>query len=135
MPETLTLWPALALKEIRQLRASGRGGMSHACELETFVYLYLDPGRVQMDKGARRWINPRRSFIWNDLTDPGPIRMMDYWTRFSKSGVNGDPTLATAEKGRVIFESVVRNFVRLGREFKNRPDGERVDYHRTEWRG
>jgi creatinine amidohydrolase/Fe(II)-dependent formamide hydrolase-like protein len=49
--------------------------------------------------------------------------------------VNRDPTLATAEKGRVIFESVVRNFVRLAREFKNRPDGERVDYHRTEWRG
>ena len=34
-----------------------------------------------------------------------------------------------------IMESVVRNFVRLVREFKNRPDGERVDYHRTEWRG
>jgi len=77
----------------------------------------------------------RSEFIWNDLTDPGPIRMMDYWTRFSKSGVNGDPTLAAAEKGRVIFESVVRNFVRLAREFKNRLDGERVDYHRTEWRG
>ena len=61
--------------------------------------------------------------------------MMDYWTKFSKSGVNGDPTLATAEEGRVIFETVVRNFVRLAREFKNRLDGERVDYHRTEWRG
>jgi creatinine amidohydrolase/Fe(II)-dependent formamide hydrolase-like protein len=60
---------------------------------------------------------------------------MDYWTRFSKSGVNGDPTLATAEKGRIIFEVVVRNLVRLAREFKNRPTGERVDYHQTEWQG
>jgi creatinine amidohydrolase len=129
------LWPSLALKEIRQLRESGRGGMSHACELETSVYLYLDAGRVQMDKARKEMDQPASEFIWSDLTDPGPIRMMDYWTKFSKSGVNGDPTLATAEKGRVIFESVVRNFVRLVREFKNRPDGERVDYHRTEWRG
>ena len=127
------LWPSLALKEIRQLRESGRGGMSHACELETSVYLYLDAGRVQMDKARKEMDQPASEFIWSDLTDPGPIRMMDYWTRFSKSGVNGDPTLATAEKGRVIFESVVRNFVRLAREFKNRPDGERVDYHRTNW--
>jgi hypothetical protein len=33
---------------------------------------------------------------------------MDSWTCFSKSGVNGDPTLAAAEKGRIIFEAVVR---------------------------
>ena len=45
--------------------------------------------------------------------------MMDHWTRFSKSGVGGDPTLATAEKGKVIFEAVVNNFVKLVREFKS----------------
>ena len=67
--------------------------------------------------------------IWQDLTDPGPIRMMDYWTCFSKSGINGDPTLATAEKGKIIFESVVTNFVKFAREFKNRPRGERTDNH------
>ena len=54
---------------------------------------------------------------------------------FSKSGVNGDPTLATREKGRIIFDAVVHSFVRMAREFKNRPRGERVDYHRIEWQG
>jgi hypothetical protein len=29
----------------------------------------------------------------------------------------------------------VHNFVRMAREFKNRPRGERVDYHRIEWQG
>src|SRR5580704_4455476 len=129
------LWPSLALKEIRQVRESARGGMSHACELETSVYLYLDAGRVQMDKARKETGQPASEFIWNDLTDPGPIRMMDYWTRFSKSGINGDPTLGTPEKGKVIFETVVDNFVKLAREFKNRPMGERVDYHKTEWAG
>ncbi|MEZ5351828.1 MAG: creatininase family protein [Bryobacteraceae bacterium] len=125
------LWPSLALKEIRALRESGRGGMSHACELETSVYLYLDAERVRMDKARKENGMPESEFIWSDLTDPGPIRMMDHWTRFSKSGVNGDPTLATAAKGAMIFELVVENFVRFAREFKNRPRGERTDYHES----
>lgn len=123
------LWPSLALTEIRKVRESGRGGMSHACELETSVYLHLDARRVQMDKARKEQGVPQSEFIWQDLTDPGPIKMMDYWTRFSKSGINGDPTLATAEKGKIIFEAVVNNFVRFAQEFKNRPRGERTDHH------
>ena len=46
---------------------------------------------------------------------------MDHWTRFSKTGVHGDPTLATPEKGKVIYEAVVNAFVRLVKEFKDRP--------------
>ena len=103
--------------------------MSHACELETSVYLYLDGTRVQMDKAQKEQGVPQSDFIWQDLTDPGPIRMMDYWTCFSKSGINGDPTLATAEKGRIIFEAVVTNFVKFAREFKRRQRGERTDLH------
>lgn len=123
------LWPSLALGDIRQVRESGRGGMSHACELETSVYLYLDQERVQMSKAVREMDQPDSDYIWSDLLNPGPVRMMDIWTRFSKSGVNGDPTLATVEKGRVIFEAVVQNFVRFAREFKHRKRGERVDLH------
>jgi creatinine amidohydrolase len=59
------------------------------------------------------------------------VLLMDEWTRFSKSGVYGDPTLATAEKGKRVFEAVVEAFCRLVREFKRRPRGERTDYHTT----
>lgn len=129
------IWPSLAIREIRAVRESGRGGMSHACELETSVYLHLDGERVQMEKAAKELGVPKSEFIWSDLLDGSPVRMMDYWTRFSKSGVNGDPTLATAEKGRVIFDAVIEAFLRLVREFKNRPMGERTDYHKESWRG
>jgi creatinine amidohydrolase/Fe(II)-dependent formamide hydrolase-like protein len=66
-----------------------------------------------------------------DLMEGSPVLMMDEWTRFSKSGVYGDPTLAKAEKGKRVFEAVVEAFVRLVREFKNRPRGDRTDYHKT----
>ena len=127
------IWPSLALKEIRALRESGRGGISHACELETSLYLHLDAERVQMAKARREMEMVASDFMWLDLVDGPPIRLMDHWTRFSKSGTNGDPTLATAEKGRVIFEAVVANFVKLVREFKSRPRGERVDWHARTW--
>jgi len=128
------LWPSLAVAELKKIRESGRGGTSHACELETSVYLYLDARRVQMDKARKEYGMPASDFIWSDLLEPGPIRLMDWWTTFSKSGINGDPTLATAEKGKLIYEAVVANFVKFAREFKHRPRGERTDWHREQWK-
>jgi creatinine amidohydrolase len=125
------IWPSLALEEIRRVRQSGRGGMAHACELETSVYLHLDPERVQFEKARRDMEMPPSSFIWMDLIEGSPVLLMDEWTRFSKSGIYGDPTLATAEKGRLVFEAVVNSFVKLVREFRNRPRGERTDYHKN----
>jgi creatinine amidohydrolase/Fe(II)-dependent formamide hydrolase-like protein len=88
-----------------------------------------------MEKAVKEMGMPKSEFVWSDLMDGSPVRMMDYWTRFSKSGVNGDPTLATAEKGRVVFGAVIEAFLRLVREFKNRRMGERIDYHNQSWRG
>lgn len=42
---------------------------------------------------------PHSRFIWMDLMSASPVLMMDHWSRFSKSGVVGDPTLASIEKG------------------------------------
>lgn len=125
------IWPSLAASAIRSVRESDRGGMAHACELETSVYLHLDPDRVQMDKAHPEMGMPPSEFIWMDLMEGSPVLLMDEWTRFSKSGISGDPTLARAEKGKVVFEAVVEALVRLVREFKSRPRGERTDHHKA----
>ena len=123
------IWTSLAAAAIRGIRQSGRGGMAHACELETSLYLHLDPARVQWDKARPEFGMPESEFIWMDLMEGSPVMLMDEWTRFSKSGVSGDPTLATAEKGRTVFEATVEALVRLAREFKQRPRGSRTDQH------
>ncbi len=124
------IWPSLAPDVIHQLRESPvPGGMAHACELETSVYLHLDSARVQMDKAVKEMNLPTSKFIWLDLMKGSPVLYMDHWTRFSRSGVVGDPTLATAEKGKKIFEAVVAALVELVREFKSRSRGERADLH------
>ena len=124
------IWPSLATKVINELRESPiPGGMAHACELETSVYLHVDGPRVQMDKAVKEINVPASKFIWLDLMQGSPVMLMDHWTRFSRSGVVGDPTLATAEKGRKIFDAVVAALVELVREFKQRQRGERADLH------
>ena len=87
-----------------------------------------------MERAHKDMKMPESEFIWMDLMEGSPVLMMDEWTRFSKSGVSGDPTLATAEKGAIVFEAVVNAFLRLASEFKTRPRGERTDYHRYSWR-
>jgi creatinine amidohydrolase len=127
------IWPSLAPEAIAKVRQTERGGMAHACELETSVYLHLDSERVQLEKAKPDMDMPSSEFIWMDLMEGSRVLLMDEWTRFSKSGVYGDPTLANPDKGKMVFEAVVEAFLRLVREFKNRPRGERTDWHKTPW--
>jgi creatinine amidohydrolase len=124
------IWPVLAADVIQSLRESPfPGGMSHACELETSLYLHLDGERVQMDKAQRDMNQTPSKFIWLDLMRGSPVRHMDIWSSFSATGANGDPTLATREKGERIFNAVVDRFVELVREFRAREQRPPVDHH------
>jgi len=67
------IWPSLAKETIEQIRESEKpGGMAHACELETSVYLYLDPARVPMDKAKKEIGISPTPFIWMDLLMSSP---------------------------------------------------------------
>jgi creatinine amidohydrolase len=74
-------------------------GGTHADEIETSMMLYVDPASVDMRRAVKEF-NP----------SAGPLQL----TRrrgapgtFSESGVWGDPTIATREKGRVVVEALV----------------------------
>jgi hypothetical protein len=55
--------------------------------------------------------------------------MMDWWSSFSNTGVVGDPTLATRDKGKQMFDAVMARMVELVREFRDRPRAARQDMH------
>lgn len=113
------LWPSLITDMLRTTRQSVfPGGMSHACELETSVYLYLNESAVQLDK-ARKEIGFHKSrYSWHDLVSGPPVRMVEWWSRISQTGVIGDPTVATRDKGQKWFEATVSNLVEFIREFR-----------------
>ena len=103
MVSTLYLTTPESVALLERERDSAPGGMSHACELETSMYLALAPELVQMDRAVRE-IPDWNENVWNDWPGGGPLSYWPHWSGFSESGVMGDPTVATAEKGRVFLE-------------------------------
>jgi creatinine amidohydrolase len=78
-------------------------GGSHADEAETSMMLYIAPETVDMTKAVKDY----------DSQGKGPLtRQKGSEGTYSPSGVYGDATLATVEKGRVIVEARVKEIVK-----------------------
>jgi creatinine amidohydrolase len=113
-----------ALRAIDDVRESDRGGMAHACELETSIYLAIDPDAVDMDLAVDEASYPEGQHAWLDWTD-GSLKIMPWWSSFSRTGVQGRPTLATAEKGKALLDAAVAECVAYVREIREKPLAER----------
>lgn len=74
---------------------------THADEMETSVLLYMQPQFVDMTKAARDY-HPGAG----GLTRDSLVAMREGKT-FSRTGIYGDATLATREKGRRVVEALV----------------------------
>jgi creatinine amidohydrolase len=111
------------------MRRSAPGGIAHAGEYETAMMLYLRPELVQMDRAVREIGQLKLQYFNWDHPEPSILSWQDWWSRMSESGVCGDPTVATAEFGRAVFETTVDNFVRFVREFRTIPLRPRRDLH------
>jgi creatinine amidohydrolase len=106
------------------VRTSTRGGMAHACKLETSIYLAIDPDAVAMELAVDERSYPDGEHAWLDWSD-GPLTLMPWWSSFSRSGVQGDATLGTAEKGRALLEAAVDGCVAYVDELLDKPLPER----------
>jgi creatinine amidohydrolase len=113
-----------AARAIEEARDSERGGMAHACELETSIYLAIDPDAVDMDLAVDERSYPEGQHAWLDWSD-GSLKIMPWWSSFSRTGVQGQPTLATAEKGKLLLDAAVAECVSYVRELRERPFPER----------
>jgi creatinine amidohydrolase len=72
-------------------------GAAHADEVETSIMLFVDPAAVDMRKAVREY-----------GSGSGPMtRQKDAPGTFSASGVVGDPTVATKDKGHAYVEALV----------------------------
>jgi creatinine amidohydrolase len=109
-----------ALRAIDELRESDRGGMAHACELETSIYLAIEPDAVDMDRAVDESSYPEGQHAWLDWTD-GSLKIMPWWSSFSRTGVQGRPTLATAGKGKALLDAAVMECVAYVREILGKP--------------
>jgi len=99
-------WWRAAAKALLPLNESGPGGVGHACEFETSLMLHIAPQWVRRDAIAPNSI--RGTFDWaeEDLLRTSQVSLYRSMKQVTPSGTWGDPTMATAAKGRQIVEIV-----------------------------
>lgn len=115
---------ALAVEAFEQVKDTPV--MAHADEFETSLYLHLAPDRVRTDR-LSAGDDVMGKYTSSDSTSV--VRFNDYWGRWTKTGVHGDNTTATAEKGHVIFEAAVNALVEFVDEWRAWPIAQRSDQH------
>ena len=98
--------------------------MAHADEFETSLYCTW-PDRVHMDKAVAD-NDVAGKYMSSDSVSPH-VRFNDFWGRWTKVGVHGDPTAATAEKGKIIWEAVLSRLLELVDELRAWPIPQRSD--------
>ena len=100
------------------------GGCSHAGELETSLYLYLDEEGVRKDKiksGVISINEDNSPFCYVDLFGHGPAALTSWTSSYSETGVLGDAEKATKEKGERAYNEAVKQLCRFVEYFQNRP--------------
>ena len=116
-----------------ELRESDYGGTSHAGEYETSLYLALKPDLVDMSRAVDERSPLSPSFKTDLLAGTHPegsgARLVPYWSAVTSSGVMGDATKASAEKGEQFLEAAVSGLVELIRELKAQEILPRRDQH------
>ncbi len=111
LPALALTYPGLREVSDRVREApDSRPGIMHADEIETSIMLHVAPDEVRMERARPEYPRYPPDF------DSAPVR----WDSVSDSGVFGDPTAATAEKGAVVLDHVVGEAERLIRGWLRR---------------
>jgi creatinine amidohydrolase len=86
----------LTVVEPVEKQVARQEGGTHADEIETSMILYMSPGDVDMSKAVKDYLtrDPKKEGL-----------------TYSPTGVFGDATLATKEKGRIVTEALVEALV------------------------
>jgi creatinine amidohydrolase len=101
----MTFTDILNVGKSAEERIRKQQGGTHADEIETSMMLYMHPQLVDMSKAVKD-CHPGRGGLTRDSATA--VRDSMVWSR---SGVYGDATLATREKGRVVVEAQVREML------------------------
>jgi creatinine amidohydrolase/Fe(II)-dependent formamide hydrolase-like protein len=89
----------------------------HAGEIETSTSLAVRPHLVKMDQAPKSV--PEFSSRYLDFTSKRGVLWYAHTRRISTSGVMGDPTIASAEKGQKIWQVMIAHLVALVEDLKH----------------
>jgi len=91
----------------------------HAGEIETSTTLAIRPELVDMDLAVDDTLDLDNEYL--DFTSERGVSWYVHTKRLTKSGVMGNATLGTAEKGKKMWEIMIRNMAEFVETIKNTP--------------
>ncbi len=112
VPTLVVSWDDLETDAMDELQEQPAGG--HADEIETSIHLYLQPERVKMERAVRDVAGGRKSYPGYK---PGLFSRNPDDPAYSETGLFGDPTLATAEKGKKALAILTAEWLKALRGF------------------
>lgn len=129
----ISWWSLLKAEDLAWRESPYPGGFSHACEAETSLLLHFRPDLVEMSKAENGMPDVQRSenIFW-DLQGGSKVMFQEFFSRNSPTGIQGDATLATAEKGKLLAEAAAKRIAPFLLEFRQRVIRPRRDLHKEE---
>ncbi|MCD9026245.1 creatininase family protein [Cohnella silvisoli] len=107
----------IARGEIGAIRESGFGGLGHACEMETSLYLYMKESGVRQDRIQDDGEQAEGSMFRSEMQHGSTASRVINFDEITSSGVFGKPTLASADKGRRFYEAISERLDVFVKEF------------------
>jgi creatinine amidohydrolase len=104
VPTLVVSWNDLETEASQEITEQSEGG--HGDEIETSINLYLQPENVHMELAVQDYGNNPRTKMPG--YQPGLFSRNTEDPAYSDTGIYGDPTLATAEKGERAL-NIMRN--------------------------
>jgi creatinine amidohydrolase len=100
------------ITELVEKEVSKQEGGTHADEVETSIMLYIAPESVDMKKAVKDYHPGKGKLTRNPKATEGV---------FSPTGIWGDPTLATLEKGRKLTDALVQGVLKEIEDLRRNP--------------
>jgi creatinine amidohydrolase len=109
-----TSWWDVALQSLMDVSQSGRFGVGHACEFETSLMQLIAPDEVRTEALIGKSFTPFAPWADGDLLRAAPVVLYRSMKDMSGgTGVIGDPSAASAQKGQAIVDAVLPALVEI----------------------
>lgn len=109
----LITWWKLAAKKLLDISTTSVGGVGHAGEFETSLLLHINPSLVNSDHIPEKANNPTFNWAEMDMLRSPSAALHRTMNEMTPTGVFGDATQSSAEKGERISEIVVNQLERI----------------------
>lgn len=103
----MTTWWRIAMKRLYEITETGPGGVGHAGEFETSLMLLIAPHLVVKENIYPKSNRPTFPWAEGDMLRGAGASYFRNMKAMTVTGVFGDPTAASKEKGQQITDAVV----------------------------